>query len=137
MSRDPAETTVVIGSRWCSRCERAKPTGEPGKKNGQFQWCRVQGRWSSWCKQCTRIYQLERPRAKTPEQREKHRQWLLANNDAPHRRKARAEYRKTPVGKLVNYRTTVRRRLRLKPTDGLRETEADITREIERLRAPD
>ena len=121
------DTTVVEGSKWCSRCERAKPLSS-------FYLDRA-GKPRAWCRRCRSRYSVERVRHLEGPSRESHRKAAKRYRDKNPGKDAeyKRAWRKTPLGRLRTNLYLVRWRLKKKPSESLRETVTFLLAEIARL----
>ena len=119
MRCERTSNTVIKGSRKCTHCERVKPLTF-------FTWLPGTARYSSWCKQCVRIgigLSLEDPDVKavrdayeaTPRRKELKR--IVSANRREKTKRARAIWRRTPRGLLMERIGGARRRLKQAATD--------------------
>src|SRR5271165_783117 len=108
-----ADTAENATGKRCLNCGRVKPPEE-------FYWKNRWRRRENTCKSCLRIYHAawreQHPRVREGDEREHYLAYQKLHSALPKSRERRQRNRQTPIGKLINQRTTVRRRLRLKPT---------------------
>lgn len=116
------DTTVVPGSRLCTKCGRAKP---------QCQFYASH----PWCKNCIRLSQVGSYGRLTEEAKRKKRE-AGAKYRAANPEKVlgwKKAWLRTEAGKLRHRLYWTRHRLRRNPTDTLRESEAILLADLERI----
>ncbi len=133
-----AETGANPSGKRCAKCLRVKACDPTDPTHSQF-WFRSNGKPHSYCKVCKQLivaaWKRENGFKRSPESRVQHREYQAQYRRTPAGKDANRRYKRSPIGKLIDYRGWVRRRIRIAPTGYLYAKEAELTWEIERIRA--